>query len=101
MFTSRKFVSSHYHILYYEKPGGRRTFNLQSRYSTNEVSDEGGSSNYSDREDVFRIKREYKPGQEKIKTSFRKSCLKNYFSILVTKAILSATFLWEAALPPS
>ena len=26
VYTSTKFVSSHYHILYYAKPGGRRTF---------------------------------------------------------------------------
>lgn len=27
VFTRRKYVSSHYHILFYEKPGGIRTFN--------------------------------------------------------------------------
>src|SRR5579872_6606318 len=76
VFTSRKYVSSHYHILYYEKPGDRRTFNLQSRYATNEASDGGGSSNYRDREDVFIINREYKPGQEKNKNELPKELLK-------------------------
>jgi site-specific DNA-methyltransferase (adenine-specific) len=76
VFTSRKYVSSHYHILYYEKPGGRRTFNLQSRYATNEAADEGGSSNYRDREDVFVINREYKPGQEKNKNELPWELLK-------------------------
>jgi site-specific DNA-methyltransferase (adenine-specific) len=76
VFTSRKYVSSHYHILYYEKPGGRRTFHLQSRYATNEAHDEGGSSNYRDREDVFIINREYKPGQEKNKNELPWELLK-------------------------
>jgi len=66
VYTSRKFVSSHYHILYYEKPGGRRTFNLESRYSKTDSS-ETGSANYQDREDVWIINREYKPGQRKNK----------------------------------
>lgn len=76
VFTSRKYVSSHYHLLYYEKPGGRRTFNLQSRYATNEAHEEGGSSNYRDREDVFIINREYKPGQEKNKNELPWELLK-------------------------
>ncbi len=67
VFTRRKYVSSHYHILYYYKPGGLRTFNMQSRYATNELAAAGGSANYQDREDVFVINREYKPGREKNK----------------------------------
>ncbi len=76
VFTSRKFVSSHYHILYYEKPGGRRTFNLQSRYATDESPRGGGSENYRDREDVFVVNREYKPGREKNKNELPKELLK-------------------------
>lgn len=75
VFTSRKYVSSHYHILYYTKPGGRRTFNLQSRYATDELSELGGSANYRDREDVWVINREYKPGQEKNKNELPKKLL--------------------------
>jgi|GEM_PF-42782 len=67
VYTTTKFVSSHYHILYYAKPGGKRTFNLQARYATNEESSEGGSNNYRDREDVWIINREYKPGEAKNK----------------------------------
>ncbi len=67
VFTRRKFVSSHYHILLYEKPGGRRTFNLESRYGLGEKNGEGGSSNNTDREDVWQINREYKPGVVKNK----------------------------------
>jgi len=67
VYTSRKYVSSHYHILFYEKPGGRRTFNLEARYGTGEKSPDNGSPNYRDREDVWVINREYKPGRAKNK----------------------------------
>jgi site-specific DNA-methyltransferase (adenine-specific) len=67
VFTRRKFVSSHYHILFYEKPGARRTFNLESRYGLGEKHGSGRSLNNTDREDVWQINREYKPGQVKNK----------------------------------
>lgn len=67
VYTSRKFVSSHYHILYYQKPGGTRTFNLESRFGLYEKDQDDGSLNYQDREDVWIINREYKPGQIKNK----------------------------------
>ncbi len=81
VFTARKYVSSHYHILYYEKPGGRRTFNLQSRYATDEEHDDGGRSNYRDREDVFIINREYKPGQEKNKNELPRQLLEKLLCV--------------------
>lgn len=66
--TRRKYVSSHYHILLYEKPGGGgRTFNVHSRFGPQERDTRGGSLNYGDREDVWVINREYKPGREKNK----------------------------------
>ncbi len=68
VYTSTKYVSSHYHILFYEKPGpGKRTFNLECRYGVGEKDAAGGSLNYQDREDVWVINREYKPGQVKNK----------------------------------
>lgn len=68
VFTRTKFISSHYHILYYEKPGrGKRNFNLECRYGTQEKNGKNGSANYSDREDVWIINREYKPGKLKNK----------------------------------
>lgn len=73
--TSRKFVSSHYHILYYEKPGGRRTFNTEARFGATEKDGNGGSLNYRDREDVWIINREYKPGQIKNKNELPKELL--------------------------
>ncbi len=66
--TRRKYISSHYHILYYERPGpGRRTFNANVRFGPQERDGEGGSLNYRDREDVWVINREYKPGRRKNK----------------------------------
>jgi site-specific DNA-methyltransferase (adenine-specific) len=67
VYTSTKFVSSHYHVLYYAKPGGRRTFNLQARFPLDASAQDGGSANYRDREDVWIINREYKPGRVKNK----------------------------------
>lgn len=67
VYTSKKYVSSHYHILYYQKPGGNRTFNLESRFGVTEKALDNGSLNYQDREDVWIINREYKPGQVKNK----------------------------------
>jgi site-specific DNA-methyltransferase (adenine-specific) len=75
VYTSAKFVSSHYHILFYAKPGGRRTFNLQARYALDESADGGGSLNYRDREDVWVINREYKPGRAKNKNELPKALL--------------------------
>ncbi len=67
VFTSKKYISSHYHILYYVKPGGNITFNTHCRYGADEKTDSKGSRNYLDREDVWIINREYKPGQTKNK----------------------------------
>ncbi len=67
VYTKTKYISSHYHILFYTKKGKRHTFNTFSRYADHEKSDHGGSSNYTDREDVWVINREYKPGQIKNK----------------------------------
>jgi site-specific DNA-methyltransferase (adenine-specific) len=75
VYTSAKYVSSHYHILYYAKPGGRRTFNLQARFALDEGAPDGGSANYRDREDVWIINREYKPGRVKNKNELPQALL--------------------------
>ena len=76
VYTSTKFVSSHYHVLYYAKPGGRRTFNLQTRYPLDASAAGGGSLNYRDREDVWIVNREYKPGTTKNKNELPVELLK-------------------------
>lgn len=67
VYTRTKYISSHYHILFYTKKGKRHTFNTFARYADHEKSEQGGCSNYSDREDVWVINREYKPGKIKNK----------------------------------
>ena len=67
VYTKTKYISSHYHILFYVKPGKKHLFNTYSRYSDSERNEENGSSNYADREDVWVINREYKPGKIKNK----------------------------------
>jgi site-specific DNA-methyltransferase (adenine-specific) len=61
VYTKNKYVSSHYHILFYVKsPEKKKTFNTFCRFENTKES-------YKDRIDVFQINREYKPGQIKNK----------------------------------
>lgn len=55
VYTKHKWVSSHYHVLFWQKPG-KRTFN--QRYSNTKDS-------YRDRLSVIELPREYKPKQMK------------------------------------
>ncbi|MDR1552365.1 MAG: site-specific DNA-methyltransferase, partial [Prevotellaceae bacterium] len=75
VYTSKKYISSHYHILYYIKPSEKPTFNTNAFFADCEKSKNGGSMNYLDREDVWIINREYKPGQVKNKNELPKSLL--------------------------
>lgn len=75
VYTSKKFVSSHYHILYYVKPPRKPTFNTYCRYGQLDRDDSGGALNYLDREDVWIIKRTYKPGQQKNKNELPQELL--------------------------
>ncbi|MCL2074070.1 MAG: site-specific DNA-methyltransferase [Marinilabiliaceae bacterium] len=85
VFTTQKYISSHYHILYYVKKGKKPTFNTYAFYSDSEKNDSGGSKNYLDREDVWIINREYKPGMIKNKNELPKT--------LLTKMILYSSNL--------
>lgn len=53
--TKKKFVTSHYHILYLSKQKSNPTFNTYCRFSSQEKNENGKSSNYQDIEDVFNI----------------------------------------------
>jgi len=78
--TKKKFVTSHYHILYMSKPGSSHKFNTYCRYGSQE-RDKKGSLNYrdiedvfeiddslyDDLEDVFKINKEFNPGEVKNK----------------------------------
>ncbi len=67
VYTKNKFISSHYHILFYTKPGKEHTFNTFCRFGDGEKDLKNGSLNYQDREDVWIINKEYKPGKIKNK----------------------------------
>ncbi|MDP8243163.1 MAG: site-specific DNA-methyltransferase [Candidatus Hinthialibacter antarcticus] len=67
VYTKTKYVSSHYHILYLIKKGKKHTFNTNARYGQEEKNKDNGSMNYKDREDVWIINKEYKPGETKNK----------------------------------
>lgn len=75
VYTKKKYVSSHYHILYYTKPGGAVTFNSFARFGAQEKGEDGAALNYRDREDVWLINREYKPGQTKNKNELPEELL--------------------------
>lgn len=75
VYTKNKFISSHYHILYYVKPGKKHTFNTYAFYADFEKDKDGKSLNYMDREDVWMINREYKPGEIKNKNELPKQLL--------------------------
>ncbi len=75
VYTSKKYVTSHYHILYYIKPGGQITFNTHARFGSEEKGDSNSSLNYRDREDVWIINREYKPGEVKNKNELPEQLL--------------------------
>jgi len=80
VYTSKKYISSHYHILFYRKPGKDYTFNTNAFFADYEKDDDGTSLNYKHREDVWNIKKEYKPNQIKNKNELP--------SELLTKMIL-------------
>jgi len=65
--TKTKFVTSHYHVLYYAKNEKNRTFNLNCRFGSQEKDNSGGSLLFQDIEDVFYIKKEYSNGKQRNK----------------------------------
>jgi site-specific DNA-methyltransferase (adenine-specific) len=65
VFTKRKYVTSHYHILFLAKPGAKIKFNTECRFSIQARGPQREALNYRDREDVWTINREYYPGRLK------------------------------------
>lgn len=68
VYTKHKFVSSHYHVLFWQKPG-KRTFN-QRFYNTKE--------SYNDRLSVQSLPRDYQPGKLKNKNQLSSSFIDKY-----------------------
>lgn len=66
VYTKNKYVTSHYHVLYYSKSKkAKPTFNRNCRFGSHEKNKDGGSLLYADMEDVFSINRDYSPGEKK------------------------------------
>lgn len=66
--TTKKFVSSHYHILYLKKKKNSRvTFNTNCRFGSSEVDEDNRSLLYKDLEDVWLIGKDYRAGETKNK----------------------------------
>ena len=66
--TNRKFITSHYHILYVCKNDKKRKFYPFSRFNKDEVDKNGRKLHYIDKEDVWVIQREYWTGVQKTPT---------------------------------
>ena len=62
--TSKKYVSSHYHIFYLCKNDSKRLFNTNCRF-TQQDKIENKSALYNDLEDVWVINKEFRPGEIK------------------------------------
>lgn len=72
--TKRKFVSSHYHVLFWQKPDKgkqKRTFNTNAYYTDSKDS-------YHDRLTVQDLPRDYKPGQIKNKNQLSETFIEKF-----------------------
>jgi site-specific DNA-methyltransferase (adenine-specific) len=72
--TKKKFVSSHYHVLFWAKPESgkqRRTFNTYYKYTDQKDS-------YHDRQSVQDMPRDYKPGQVRNKNQLSESFIEKF-----------------------
>ena len=70
VYTKKKYVSSHYHILFLEKPPStKRTFNTFANIENIPGDDKDTKKSYNDRLSVFEINRENKPGEIKNKNT--------------------------------
>ncbi|MCC6461393.1 MAG: site-specific DNA-methyltransferase [Saprospiraceae bacterium] len=66
--TTRKYVTSHYHILFASLDEKKRKFFPYARFDKDERHEAGGSAHYKDKEDVWQIPREYWTGDVKTPT---------------------------------
>lgn len=66
--TTRKYVTSHYHILFACPDDKKRRFFPYARFGKDDQHPDGGSAHYKDKEDVWNIPREYWTGDVKTPT---------------------------------
>jgi site-specific DNA-methyltransferase (adenine-specific) len=80
VFTKRKYVTSHYHLLYICKNDKMRKFFPYSRFNKSETDKNGGKLHYQDKEDVWNIKREYWTGSKKTPTKLPREIIEKILS---------------------
>jgi len=78
--TKRKFVTSHYHILFVTKHKTKYDFYPNCRFDDDERCENGGSARYQDMEDVWRIQREYWTGEKKTPTKLPAELIRKILS---------------------
>lgn len=86
--TKNKFVASHYHLLYVCKNESKRKFYPWSRFAQEDKNKDGGSLHYLDKEDVWTIKREYWPGEDKTPTKLPAEIIKKILNYTTIKGDL-------------
>ena len=59
VFTKKKYVTSHYHCLFLCKNYNEYTFYPHARFNEEELTFEGNSAHYQDKQDVWEINREF------------------------------------------
>ena len=72
--ATQKFVSSHYHVLFWQKPNKgkqKRTFNTNAYFTDSKDS-------YHDRQSVQQLPRDYKPGQVKNKNQLSEKFIEKF-----------------------
>ena len=75
--ASKKFVSSHYHILYLKKKKNSKvTFNTNCRFGSSETDENNRSLHYKDMEDVWVINKDYMAGKVKNKNKLPNELLR-------------------------
>jgi len=72
----RRFVTSHYHCLFFCKDDKKRKFDNNARYNSKDRTENGGSMRYRDMEDVWVINREYWHGDKKTPTKLPAELIK-------------------------
>ena len=78
--TKRKYVASHYHILFVTQHKTKYDFYSNSRFQDDEKNETGGSLRYRDMEDVWNIPREYWTGEKKTPTKLPSEIIRKILS---------------------
>lgn len=76
VWSKTKYITSHYHVLYYKKSELKPTFNTYCRFGAQEKDENGNSLLNKDLEDVFLVNKEYSPNKIKNQNKLPESLVK-------------------------